>query len=98
MHFEWIVKKQINCKNGINVEMENENNRIYPIMEQIIFPFLLENNIEPIIISGSHQEAVDLYKEHMGVNRVYGLQFRVQDRKYTSDCILHTGIGEGKET
>ncbi len=77
--------------------MENENNRIFPIMEQKIFPFLLENGIEPIIISGSLQETLEIYKKRMGFQRVKAIRYRIKDGKYTEDCILNTAIGSGKQ-
>jgi len=78
-------------------ELENKNNRIYSIMEQRIFPFLLERGIEPIIISGSPQEPIDLYKKRMNFQRAYAIQFEADNGKYTENCIVNTAIGEGKE-
>lgn len=77
-------------------ELENQNNKIYPIMEEEIFPFLLDNGVEPIVISGSQQEPIDLYKKRMGFQRAFGVQYKILEGKYTQDCIVNTAIGEGK--
>lgn len=75
---------------------ESENNRIYPVIENKIFPFLIANGVEPIIISGSQQEAIELYKNRLGFDRVYGIKFRKQNGIYTDDCIVNTAVGYGK--
>lgn len=66
-------------------------------MEKQLFPLLLSNGVEPIIISGSQQEALETYKERLGFKRAYGLKFKKGNGQYTDKCILNTAISEGKQ-
>lgn len=77
-------------------KIENENNRIIPIMEQKVFPFLLANGIEPIVISGSPQEPLELYEKRMKFKSVYGIKYDLQEETYTDRCNVNTAIAEGK--
>lgn len=77
--------------------MEKEKNRIIPIMEQQIFPFLLANGIEPVIISGSPKEPLETYKKRMGFQNVYALEYKIEDGKYTDEYSINTSVGDGKE-
>ena len=78
-------------------KMEKEKNRIIPIMEQQIFPFLLANGIEPVIISGSPKEPLETYKKRMGFQNVYALEYKIEDGKYTDEYSINTSVGDGKE-
>lgn len=77
------------------VDIQEAN--IFQIMINDIFPFLLKNDITPIIISGSQQEAIDLYKDDLGFGKAYAVCFELSNGKYTNNCILNTGISENKQ-
>jgi len=79
------------------IEMERENSKVFSIMLDYIFPFLLKNRIKPIIISGSPQEAIDTYKEEFMFYAAYGIRFEIVDNKYTNNCILHTETDHDKK-
>jgi len=49
-------------------KLERKNCRIYPAMDEI-FKFLNDNNIEPIIISGSQNEALETFGTHMNIRK-----------------------------
>lgn len=76
--------------------MEKKKNRIIPVMEQQIFPFLLANGIEPVIISGSPKEPLEIYKKRMDFQSVYALEYKIKDGKYTDKYGINTSVGEGK--
>lgn len=76
-------------------KQEDINNRIYKIIEKEIFPFLLANGIEPVIISGSPQEALDIYKDRLHCS-IIGIQYATRNGKYTEECISNTAVAEGK--
>lgn len=65
-------------------------------MEQQIFPFLLANGITPIVISGAPQEQVELFKKRIPFKNVYGLQYEIEDEKYTDNYNINTAIADGK--
>lgn len=53
---------------------KKDKGKVFEIMRQDIFPFLTKNNIEIIIISGAQQELIELYKEELKINEIYGVQ------------------------
>lgn len=65
-------------------------------MEQQVFPFLLANGIEPIVISGAPQEPLELYEKRMNFKSVYGIKYDLKDGVYTDICSTNTAIADGK--
>lgn len=83
---------------SINDEFKNLNDAlIYPIMKEIIFPILKENEIDIIIISGSPQEALELYKNEFGIKSIFAMNFDKKDEKYLGTYQINTGTSESKE-
>lgn len=87
------VKKILDKYKQKDIKQKN----MFSIMIKDIFPFLLKNNITPIIISGSQQEIIDLYKDDLGFIKAYAVQFEIIDGKYTDKCILNTGMSKNKQ-
>lgn len=74
---------------------KKDKDKIFDIMREDIFPFLTKNNIEIIIISGAQQELVELYKEDLKINEIYGVQFENKDGKYINKYV-NNGLDENK--
>lgn len=74
---------------------KKDNNKIFDIMRKDIFPFLNENNIEIIIISGAQQELIELYKEDLKINEIYAVNFEIKDGKYINKYV-NNGIDVNK--
>ena len=69
---------------------------IFEIMEKYIFPFLVKNNIEIVIISGAQQELIELYKEELKINEIYGVQFKIENERYTNKY-QNNGLDKNKK-
>ena len=73
-----------------------DKENIFEIMKEYIFPFLIKNNIEIVIISGSQQELIEIYKEELKINEIYGVQFEVENGKYTNKY-QNNGLDKNKQ-
>jgi len=83
---------------SINEEYKLQDDmHIHSIMREIIFPFLIKNNVEIIVITGSPQEIVELYKEELGISKVYGMNYYIDNGKYTGEFKYNTGLSENKQ-
>lgn len=65
-------------------------------MKEYIFPFLTKNNIKIVVISGAQQELIELYKEELKIDEIYGVQFEVENEKYT-DKYQNNGLDKNKK-
>ena len=94
-HLDGVSVKKVEEVRG---EFKGNNDEfIYQVMRNGIFPFLNKNNIEVIVISGSLNEFLDLYKDEFGINIVHGIKFEEKDGKYLSNLKFNTGTTAGKE-
>lgn len=75
---------------------KRDKENIFDIMKEYIFPFLTKNNIEIVIISGAQQELIELYKEELQINEIYGVQFEVENERYTNKY-QNNGLGKNKK-
>lgn len=75
-------------------EIDKEN--IFDIMKQNIFPFLKRNKIKIIVISGAQQELIELYKEELGIDEIYGVQYVIENGIYTNQY-QNNGSDKNKE-
>lgn len=75
-------------------KIDEEN--IFDIMKQDIFPFLKKNKIKIIIISGAQQELIELYEEELKIDKIYGVQFKVEKGIYTNQY-QNNGLDDNKE-
>lgn len=75
---------------------KTDKGNIFEIMKEYIFPFLTKNNIEIIIISGAQQELIELYKEELKINQIYGVQFKVENERYTNKY-QNNGLDKNKK-
>ena len=98
---------KVYCKYIQNVKREDiisvleeykktDKGNIFEIMKEYIFPFLTKNNIEIIIISGSQQELIELYKEELKINEIYGVQFKIENERYTNKY-QNNGLDKNKK-
>lgn len=74
---------------------KKDNDKVFDIMREDIFPFLTKNNIEIIIISGAQQELIELHKEELKINEIYGVQFEYKDGIYNNKYV-NNGLDENK--
>ena len=65
-------------------------------MKQDIFPFLKKNKIKIIIISGAQQELIELYEDELKIDKIYGVQFKVEKGIYTNQY-QNNGLDDNKE-
>lgn len=72
-----------------------DNDKVFDIMREDIFPFLVKNNIEIIVISGAQQELIELYKEELKINEIYGVKFENKDGKYLNKYV-NNGLDDNK--
>lgn len=75
-------------------KIDKEN--IFDIMKQNIFPFLKRNKIKIIVISGAQQELIELYKEELGIDEIYGVQYVIENGIYTNQY-QNNGSDKNKE-
>ena len=75
-------------------KIDEEN--IFDIMKQDIFPFLKKNKIKIIIISGAQQELIELYEDELKIDKIYGVQFKVEKGIYTNQY-QNNGLDDNKE-
>ena len=98
---------KVYCKYIQNVKREDiisvleeykktDKGNIFEIMKEYIFPFLTKNNIEIIIISRSQQELIELYKEELKINEIYGVQFKIENERYTNKY-QNNGLDKNKK-
>ena len=75
-------------------KIDEEN--IFDIMKQDIFSFLKKNKIKIIIISGAQQELIELYEDELKIDKIYGVQFKVEKGIYTNQY-QNNGLDDNKE-
>lgn len=75
---------------------KRDKGNIFDIMKEYIFPFLTKNNIKIVVISGAQQELIELYKEELKIDEIYGVQFEVENEKYT-DKYQNNGLDKNKK-
>ena len=75
---------------------KRDEGNIFKIMKQDIFPFLKSNKIKIIVISGAQQELIELYKEELGINEIYGVQYVIENGIYTNQY-QNNGSDKNKE-
>ena len=75
-------------------KIDEEN--IFDIMKQDIFPFLKKNKIKIIIISGAQQELIELYEDELKIDKIYGVQLKIEKGIYTNQY-QNNGLDDNKE-
>ena len=75
---------------------KRDEGNIFKIMKQDIFPFLKRNKIKIIVISGAQQELIELYKEELGIDEIYGVQYAIENGIYTNQY-QNNGSDKNKE-
>ena len=75
---------------------KRDEGNILKIMKQDIFPFLKRNKIKIIVISGAQQELIELYKEELGIDEIYGVQYVIENGIYTNQY-QNNGSDKNKE-
>jgi HAD superfamily phosphoserine phosphatase-like hydrolase len=91
------VKKDILIKFA-KLFVKNDNRNLFNFTSPL-FDYLNKNNIDIYIVSGAPEEVLHAYKDFFNIENiyVYGLQFEINQYKYTGKIKKNTALYENKK-
>ena len=95
---EYMEGIEVSESRSLYYEFRNKNDGfINRLIIDKLFPFLKENGVDIIVISGSPEDVLKLYQKEFNIDEIYAMKYDVLDGKYLSTFPINTGIGSGKQ-